>query len=171
MEAPSGNGVRFVVEPTYDRQWGYPAYVYHGPDRNSVGRIFDADVSMLIRVTPSPAVRLEPVAAGEAYSMPTRGRIVRTDVAYYTLLGFLFKDIDDRIRLLWPQQAATILERGNTMYWDKVEWIPQQGMVGTILGTFKHPSGKSLYLMELRHRGDVLYFPIAAEGVVLINEP
>jgi hypothetical protein len=88
-----------------------------------------------------------------------------------TLLGFWFKDIDDRIRLLWPQRAATILERGNTMYWNKVKWMPQQGMVGTILGTFKHPSGESLYLMEFRHNGDVVYYPIAAEGVVLTNEP
>jgi hypothetical protein len=126
---------------------------------------------MLVGVTPSPTVRLEPVSPGEVYDTPTRGRIVRTGVGYYTLLGFWFDDIDDRIRLLWPQRAATILERGNTMYWDKVEWIPQQGMVGTILGTFKHSSGKSLYLMEFPHNGDLVYFPIAAEGVVLTPEP
>jgi hypothetical protein len=82
-------------------------------------------------------------------------------------LGFDLNDLEDRIRRLWPKEAPTIIERGNISYWTTVNWEPRLGMLGTILGTFKHPSGRLLYLMEFSHDGVSLYCPFELNGVEL----
>jgi hypothetical protein len=163
------DGLRFVVEPSYDPQWGYPMRIYSGPDRSAAMFVFDADVLTLVRITPSPTVPLQPVSAGEVYTTSKHGRITNPGLAYDALLGFIFKDIDDRIRSLWPAQAAAILKRGNLMYWDAVKWQPKAGMVGNILGTFKHPDGRSVYLMAFSHNGEDIYCPIGTEAVTLMK--
>jgi hypothetical protein len=163
------NGIRFVVIPTYDSQTGYPIRFYSGPDQASLGRVFDADVDTLISLTPLPTVGLEPVSAGDVYNPPKRGRILRPLSVYFTLLGFLSPDHDDRIRSLWPGLAPLILKRGNNGYWREVNWAPQRDMVGRILGTFKHVSGRSLYLMAISHNGEDLYLPIEMSAVEMVE--
>jgi hypothetical protein len=160
-------GLRFVVKPSYHPRLGYPVSIYSGPDSASAGRIFDADVTTLARVTPSPKVPLRPATPGEVYGTPKRGRITRPGAAYHTLLGFGSTEDDDRIRLLWPKLASAIIQRGNTTYWDRVKWQPKPGMVGSVVGMFKHSGGQSVYLMEFSHNGETIYYPTGIGGVDL----
>ena len=47
----------------------------------------------------------------------------------------------------------------------RFNWTPQNGMEGTILGTFKHPSGSSIYLMAFEYNDETLYVPIEMSAV------
>jgi hypothetical protein len=131
-------------------------------------RVFDADVTTLIRLTPLPATALTPPSTGEVYSSPVRGRIVNPLHIYSTLLPFS-PESETAIRTLWPTQADTILAHGHLGYWERLHWTPEAGMEGSILGTFKHPSGQSLYLMTFQYNNETLYVPINM-GAVAVSQ-
>jgi hypothetical protein len=167
MQAPLKPGEsRFVTTASYEPTFGYPVQTYTGPIAGA--RIADADVTTLVRLTPSPAMPLTPASSGEVYPSPTRGRIVDPGRIYASLLGFVSPESDAAIRALWPALANTILEHGNANYWKRLNWTPQAGMEGTILGTFKHPSGRSIYLMAFQYNNDeTLYLPIEMNAVAV----
>ena len=166
MQAPLRPGYpRLVTTTRYDRTFGYPVHTHTGPAPSA--RIADLDVTTLIRLTPWPAVPLTPASSGEVYLLPRRGRIVHPDRIYDSLLGLVPTESEAAIRTLWPALASTILAHGNARHWKRLNWTPQTGMAGTILGTFKHPSGQSLYLMAFHHNDQTLYLPIEMNGVAV----
>jgi hypothetical protein len=58
-------------------------------------------------------------------------------------------------------------KHGNVTYWERLNWTPQAGLEGSILGTFKHPSGRSIYLMAFQYSNETLYLPIDMDAVAV----
>lgn len=158
--------IRYKVSASFDPSLGYPTSISLYP---ADAGIIDAEVSMRITLTDAPRVPLTAPSAGQAYPSPRRARVVRTVVGYDTLFGFGSEGAATNVRRVWPQRADEIVARGSSRYWDTVGWKPRPGMVGNVIGAFKHPDGQSLYLLELDHLGTTIFYPIATGGVEFIK--
>ena len=158
-----GRTIPFEVNTWYDPRKGYPIRIDYGLGQGAS----DGDVSIHVTLTESPTVPLVPSSSGEAYATPKRARIVRTDVVYDAL--FLADRGATNVRRVWPTRADEIVARGYSVYWRDVGWEPRPGMTGNVIGTFKHPDGQSLYLLEFRHQNSTLFYPTATRGVELID--
>jgi hypothetical protein len=155
--------ITYEVGARYDPRKGYPTQIDYAPR----GNVADGDVSIRVRLIESPTVPLSQPSVGEVYSPPKRARIVRPGGAYDAL--FVVSSGDIAVRRVWPTRADEIVARGTSVYWGSVGWKPQPGMTGNVIGTFRHPSGPLIYLLEFQHRNSTLFYPTATTGVELLD--
>jgi hypothetical protein len=73
------------------------------------------------------------------------------------------------VRRVFPKRADEIISRGTDVYWESVGWKPQEGQVGSVLGTLTLTSGLSIYVVELQHDGRSLFLLICKCGVALLK--
>jgi hypothetical protein len=155
----------FEAKVWYDPKKGYPIRVDYGPPRGA--GIADADVSYRIRLTEfaAPPPGRPPVV--EVYTRMTAARIAKRDVTYDDLFSTARGTAN--MRRVWPMRADEIAAHGTSPFWQKVGWEPVPGKHGYILGTFRHPDGQLLYLLQLWHRDAPLFYPSAIGGLDLID--
>jgi hypothetical protein len=157
-------GPSFGIAVTYDQRFGYPTLIGFAPIDPTA--ILDADVAWQIALTPSPRVALEPASAGEAYSTPRLGRVVRLGQEFDLLIEH-DADTRDRIKALWPDRAVEILENVSCASLPEFGRPLPPDLIGNALGVFRHPGGELLYLMEFRSGNRVGYCPMRMDAVKL----
>jgi len=154
----------FGIAVTYDQQFGYPTLIRFAPIDPTA--VFDADVTWQVALTPSPRVALEPVSAGEVYSTPRRGRVVRLG-GVFDLLFEVDASTRDRVRALWPNRAVEIFANINCERASFATGPVPPDLIGNALGVFRHPGGELVYLMEFQSGNRVEYCPISMDAVKL----
>jgi hypothetical protein len=154
-----------VTVARFDARRGYPTSIGLGP----AVLTFDGDVAFDVTLIESPATPLVPPSPGEAWASPRPARIINTGERYSGLFGYGSDEHARLVRRVFPKRADEIISRGTDVYWESVGWKPQEGQVGSVLGTLTLTSGLSIYVVELQHDGRSLFLLICKCGVALLK--